>query len=972
MTSGTGKPVSPAAAAPATDGSLFPYAQSVGESTRLQRIPDALQERYAFQREIGRGGAAYVFLAEDRPTGHLVAVKVLRSEVAASLSDFRFQREIDIARTLQHPNILPVLDSGSADGQMYLTMPYVAGGTLRARLRREQHLKTGDALAIARAVANALGHAHERGIIHRDVKPANILLDETRIVLTDFGIARAVTLAPGAQRTESGVSVGTPEYMSPEHGTGARDLDARTDVYSLGCVVYEMLAGEPPFTGPSAQAIIARHCHEAPRSIRVIRPAVPLGVERAVEKALAKVPADRFSSPLEFAEALERGEGEHRPSFLGALSARTRALLGAGLAAAVGLAAWLTLRPAELALDANRIVVFPLRDASAPNAADAAGEGVATFIGYALEGTRPLKWLDGWELLNTAQRASTARLEPNDERRLSSRAGAGFYIDGSILRQPDFVAILLTVVSVNGDSVVRRAQASAPSASASLPQLGLRAVAELLPTLIAPGGKIDLSMLSERRPTAVANFLQGEREYRRMQFRTALAHYESSVQEDSSFALAALRGAQAANWLSEFGRDVQLAEVARRHIQTLSPAQAHLTRGLHAYVTGAADSAIFYLQRALSSDSTLHAAWALLGEVSSRLLPTHDRFDSLSRYALERARRTDNDFAPTLLLLEEVALRDGDVSTALRLREELRQAGADTTHATSRGLMLRCVRDGPGSIDWPAAVQRDENSVLVAAKTLSGRAAQSDCSIAAFRTLLNSAASTPNARWAALIGLQSLLVARNRSHEVTSVFASKGVSGLPVHQVYVLLAAAGAGFVPQASAIADTGAMSYRTRSSMTLWQLGSFEARVKNVGRVRQIAAILRHRADSTKSRRDVLLSNAVRGQLRLLDGDTLGAVRALRALVPTAPRGEIAWQPWESLGPERLLLAELLFARGQFAEARATAELLDATEPITYPLYLRRSLELRALSADRMNDSRAASQYRRRLAQLSSSSAS
>lgn len=971
MKSGTARPGPPEAAAPAPDGSLFPFAESIGEPSRAQRIPAALLERYQFQREIGRGGAAYVFLAEDRRTSTQVAVKVLRAEIAASLGEFRFQREIDIARSLEHPNILPVLDSGAADGQLFFTMPFVAGETLRQRLRREQQLKIADAVAIAAAVANALGHAHEREIIHRDVKPANILLDKARTVLTDFGIARAVTIAAGAQRTDSGVSIGTPEYMSPEHGTGVRDLDARTDVYSLGCVVYEMLAGEPPFTGPTAQAIIARHCQERPRSIRVIRPAIPLGVERAVEKALAKSPADRFSTAVEFVQALERGAAEVTPAFFAALSIRTWVAVAAGVAA-IAAGTWLALRPSTAQLDPNRIVVFPLRDALAPSAGEAAGEGVATFIGYALEGTQPLKWLDGWELLDATQRTPGARLQPYEARRLSSRAGAGFYINGSILRQPDSVSLLLSVVSVRGDSIVRRAQASAPLATASLPQLGLRAVAQLLPTLISPGGKIDLSALSERRPTAVANFLQGEREYRRMQFRVALAHYEAALQEDSAFALAALRGAQAANWLSEFGTDVRLAEAARRQIQALSPAQAFLTRGLHAYVTGAADSAIWYLQRALGSDSTLHAAWALLGEVSSRLLPTHVHADSLSRYALARARKTDNDFAPTLLLLEEFALRDGDLAGALRFREELRRAGADTTHATSRELMLRCVRDGAPSIDWRAAVEQDERSVVVVAKTLSSRAAQAHCAIAAFRALLAAPKSAPNARWAALLGLQSIFAAQDRSKEGLSVFGNKGVSGLPVHQVYVLVAAAGGGLVQQASAVADSAAMSYAARSSMNLWLLATFEARRKNSTRVREIAAILKDRADSSHSRRDILLSRAVSAQLPLLEGDTLGAVRALRALVPTAPRGEIEWQPWESLGPERMLLAELFFARRQFADARATAELLDATEPITYPLYLRRSLELRARAADAMNDARGAAQYRRRLARLSSSSSS
>ena len=926
-----------------------------------------LAERYEFEREIGRGGAAYVFLAQDRRTAEHVAVKVLRPGVAATLGEGRFQREIDIARSLEHPNILPVLDAGAGDGQLYFAMPFVDGETLRERLLREQQLKLADALAIARAVANALDHAHARGVIHRDIKPANILLDGARAVISDFGIARAMSLMTDGEVTESGVVIGTPEYMSPEQGTASRQLDARSDIYALGCVVYEMLAGEPPFTGPTAQAIIARHCHEPPYSLRVIRPAIPIGVEEAVGKALAKVPADRFSTAGEFVSALEEGaaSGATARFRFAALSTRTRILLGAAVVALLGVGGWYVTRPPDVVLDPNRIVVFPLHNVAA-SATDATGDEVATFIGYALDGTRPLKWLDGWELLGGSTRASATRLGPNEARRLSRQVGAGFYIDGSIIRQPDSVTVLLSVFSVIGDSLVRRAQV-AGAATVSLHQLGLRAIAELLPALVAPGGKIDLTALSQRRPIAVANFLQGEREYRRMQFKTALAHYEASLREDSAFALAALRGAQAANWLSDFGIDVRLAETALRNIQFLPPAQALLTRGLHAYVTGAADSAMWYLQRAVRSDSTLHAAWALLGEVASRMLHSEPGADSLARGALERARRNDNDFAPTLLLLEEMALRDGDVAAVLRLREELRRAGADTSHATSRDLMLQCVRDGTKSIDWQSAVARDQESVLLVGKTLSARAAQPECAVAAFGALLSADKIPPNARWGALLGIQAMLAATDQPRAAVSVFSLKGTAELPVHNAYLLVATAGGPFEQQANAFADAAAGSYGMRASVTLWHLAGWEARRGNIARVREIAMALRAKADSSASRRDKLLTRAVDARLRLLEGDSVGALALLRALAPTASRGELAWQPWESLGGERLLFAELLFARGQFAETRKVAEQLDATEPITYPLYMRAGLDLRSRSAAAMKDFRSAEQYRRRLTQLS-----
>jgi hypothetical protein len=966
MNHGTGKPPSSPATAPAQDGQLFPYADTIADHPRPARVAKELDKRFWFRREIGRGGAAYVFLADDRRTGEQVAVKVLRSDVAAVLGEFRFHREIDIARSLEHSNILPMLESGAADGQLYFTMPYVAGATLRERLRTQRQLPLSETIAIARAISDALDHAHARGFVHRDIKPANILLDGSRTVVADFGIARATTAPAGSERTDSGITIGTPEYMSPEQATAVRELDARSDIYALGCVVYEMLAGEPPFTGPSAQAVIARHCHEPPRSLRVIRPAVPLDVQIAVERALAKVPADRYATAGEFVAALEAGAVSTRQAPRAAVRSR-RARIAATILAVAALAAggWYYTRPAGPTPDRNRIVVFPLYDGAAPNAAASSGEEVATFIGYALDGTRPLKWLDGWELLGDAS-SRIGRLEPKQARQLALAAGAGYYIEGSIVRQRDSSLVLLSLFSVTGDSLVRRVPVAGPTATASVHQLGLTAVAQLLPDLVSPGGKIDLSALSQRRPLAVANFLQGEREYRRMQFNAALTHYESALGEDSAFALAALRGAQAANWLSEFGIAVTLAEAAERQLHALPPAQASVARGLRAYLTGAADSAIVYLQNALESDSTLHTAWALLGEVASRMLPSIVSADSLALQALNRARREDADFAPTLLLLEERALRAGDLTEALALREALRKAGADTTHAKSRDLMFRCVRDGPRSINWSDAVLDDKAAVLATAKILAGRAAQAHCAATAFKALLAAEDTPPNERWAALVGLQALLAATNRPQQAESVFSASRIEGLPVQQLHLLLAMAGAGFVPQATVEADSSANVYAMRTTVRLWLLGSWEASRNNLVRTREIAQRLKEKSDSSSARRDLLLSRAIAARLRLLEADSVGALRLLRALSPTGQRGDIEWQPWESLGPERLLLAEVLFARGDYIGARRVAELLDATEPVTYPLYLRASLQLRIRAAEATNDTRAAAEYSRRLAQL------
>ncbi len=273
-------------------------------STAPDRLIEALAARYLLERELGAGGMATVYLAQDLRHDRRVAVKVLRPELAAIIGAERFLAEIKTTANLQHPHILPLHDSGEADSYLYYVMPFVEGESLRARLLREKQLPVADALKIATEVASALDYAHRHGVIHRDIKPENILLHDGQALVADFGIALAVSRAGSTRMTETGMSLGTPHYMSPEQATGERDITPRSDVYALGAVVYEMLTGEPPFTGPTARAIVAKVLTDVPAPIRTHRPTVPASVESVVLTALEKLPADRFSGAAEFARAL--------------------------------------------------------------------------------------------------------------------------------------------------------------------------------------------------------------------------------------------------------------------------------------------------------------------------------------------------------------------------------------------------------------------------------------------------------------------------------------------------------------------------------------------------------------------------------------------------------------------------------------------------------------------------------------------
>ena len=303
-------------------------------------LPSALDDRYIIERELGSGGMAVVYLARDRKLDREVALKVLRPELGAVLGGERFLAEIKISAKLDHPHILTLIDSGEADGFLYYVLPYVRGESLRDRLTREHQLGLDEAVSITRQVASALDYAHRQGLVHRDIKPENILLQEGEAMLADFGIALAVKEAGGNRLTQTGLSLGTPQYMSPEQATGDRGIDARSDVYSLAAVLYEMIAGEPPVSGASAQSMIAKLMTERPTHLRVLRDTVSEEMDAAVAKALSKTPADRFASAGEFVHALEarnpvndmRGDRHPRAIILAGVAAFILVAIGAAVA----------------------------------------------------------------------------------------------------------------------------------------------------------------------------------------------------------------------------------------------------------------------------------------------------------------------------------------------------------------------------------------------------------------------------------------------------------------------------------------------------------------------------------------------------------------------------------------------------------------------------------------------------------------
>jgi eukaryotic-like serine/threonine-protein kinase len=393
----------------------------------------ALADRYRIERELGAGGMATVYLAEDLKHHRKVAIKVLHTDVAAALGPERFLREIELTASLQHPVILPLFDSGNADGLLYYVMPYVDGETLRARLDRERQLPVEDAIRVASDIADALEYAHRHGVIHRDIKPENVLLQDGRPVVADFGIALAVQQAGGAQRmTRTGLSLGTPQYMSPEQAMGEQALDARTDIYALGAVTYEMLAGEPPFAAATAQATIARVMTETPRSLRAQRHTVPVAVEAAVLRALEKLPADRFSSAHAFSHALSAGGTDvsapqwyrrRKPLVIAGIAAIVVIALGAGIA----LARRNSTVTAETRTSggAQIVAVLPFHSIASDSAQRYFGDGMTAEISGQLSKLAALR---------VVSQAASAPYEKVSDRlgRMRHELGVGSVVDGTV------------------------------------------------------------------------------------------------------------------------------------------------------------------------------------------------------------------------------------------------------------------------------------------------------------------------------------------------------------------------------------------------------------------------------------------------------------------------------------------------------------------------------------------------------------
>ena len=933
-------------------------------------LQDALGTRYEVQGEVGRGGMATVFRALDRHLGRAIAVKVLHPELKHLLGPDRFRREIGIAATLQHPNIVPVYESGEGAGLLFYTMALVEGETLRARLERETQLPVDEALRIVEDVAEALRCAHEHGIVHRDVKPENILLTAGRAVVTDFGVARAIAEAGEDRLTTAGMVVGTPAYMSPEQAGGVARPDARMDIYALGCVLYEMLGGEPPFTGPSAQAVLARQMVEPPRSLHVIRATVSPALQRVVERALAKAPADRYATAAEFVAALEHARRAPGASGRGR---RRAALVSAAVLAVAVVAAIFWPRPPRL--DPLKIVVFPLMDARGRDA-PGNGEDLAQLISSAMEQSEPLRVVFGWTWLRPDQRGNAALLTAADARRIARAQGARYYLDGSISQLGDSVRLALRLHDALADSLVEQRSAAGLASESALPHLVLTTVARLLPRLLPAERGFDLSLLENLDPAALSNWLLGERFFRRSRFDSAVVFYQRAVALDSGFTYAALRGAQAADWANDSALALTLIDLALRTGHRLPARYEEFAEGYRYFLNGLADSAAWHLRRAVAGDTGWAGAWMELGEVYYHRLPADADGGETARAAFERAHRLAPDFSPPLSHLTEIMVRGGELDRAESLVAGYRAVNPASEELTRLELMLACARRGPQAVGWDTAAQVHALALFQATKAEAAGFALPECAEAGLRAVLRLSpndTSLAGIRWGALLVLQGLLVGEGRMASARAILNRAFARGLqPVLGIYVADVGLGVGTDSGAAQAAATIARVWPQLDSVStpaLRDLGLLAWHRGDRARLDSIVAILAARLPRHEPR-DSAVYAGMAGRAALWRGDTATAIARLRAVHAVGRAQDIEWTYSSPAAEERLLLARLLLAQRDYRGAARVADVFDNQEPMAFVALVPASLEIRAASARAMGEGRAAAGFEVRLAAIARAS--
>jgi len=934
------------------------------EDVLPQRVRVYLERDYAIEGEVGRGGMATVWRARRRRDNALVAIKVLRPVLAEAVGSRRFLREIEIAAGTRSDLLVPLEESGEAEGLPYYVMPYIEGESLRQRLTRDRQLSIEETVRIARSVALALVELHHDGILHRDVKPENILLRGSDVLVADYSISRALTASGVESLTSTGVVVGTPAYMSPEQA-GGDNIDARSDQYSWGCVVYEMLIGMQPFQGATTQAVIARHMRENVPSLRVVRPSVPESLEAVVLKAMAKVRADRFDNISLLLEALDRVDVKNiTGSFPAPARDRRRTAVIGAVAVAGAALAWLGWQQTHPPLNPDRVALFPLVADDAERQSEASQASI--IVRGALEDIEPQRWIDGASLVPVEQQNKP--IDPSRARSLTRKARARYYVAGSVMhRSTDSVRVAVTLTDLEGEldtTVVASGLAS------SVTDIATNAMVALLPRLTGLERQINPASVIGKAPAAVSNWLRGEREYRASRMDQALDYIRRALAVDSTLAPAAIRGAMAASWSDDEHEASQFVALAQRQRGMLSSSQAALVEALRLYLKGAADSAVVAVRHALGAAPQAPEPWMLTGEIFQHLQPSFPLdsqqlravpapatlpLDSLAEDAFRRARAADSGFTPPLQHLAEAAARRGDAGRLDSLAGLLRRGGGDSAYLRHLAIVRRCLTSRMSASDWTSLARSEAAATYRLAVVMSGASDPKAiaCVEGAWSGIRSSEPADPGLAFAAVVARFSQLAARRDTSAALALLDSAAASGMRAAlAVFVVGEAAGVDPGSRADAFVAQLDSLIASRPAYSAWILARWGVRSADTLKLARARARLEALKAAGGTRLDSLMGSVVNAYQVLARGDTTAALRAFGELSPTAARTVLQGSLWETLAAERLVYARLLLARGLPAAAHRVASVFDQSGFYLNPLFLRPSLEIRAQAARMLGD--------------------
>jgi serine/threonine-protein kinase len=663
------------------------------------QLSAALADRYRIERELGAGGMATVYLAHDVKHNRKVALKVLKPDLAAVVGAERFLREIEVTANLQHPHILPLFESGEAEGFLFYVMPYVEGESLRGRIQRAGALPIADATRLMREVADALAYAHSRGVVHRDIKPDNVMVSGRHATVTDFGVARAVSEAAGREAlTTVGIAVGTPAYMSPEQATADPDIDHRADIYAYGVLAYELLTGAPPFADRTPQQILAAHLTEEPKHLSEVRPEVGERLAHVVTRCLAKEPDDRWTNADEIVHRLETLATPDTGIQAVRGAARTRRLFGiAALAATViiaviGFAVFGRGSEPRATASSTSVAVFPFAVQGSPDV-QYLGEGMVRLLSTSLDGAGNLRSVDPRAVIARVSREGPEAAAPEQAARVARDLGAGLFVLGDIMQVGERVRIDAALYNLELGPERVGSGSAVGSPDSILGMVDHVAAGVLASGVAGAGSRVTrMAAVTTSSLPALKLYLEGENAFGALQFERAVEAFTAAVVADSQFALALYRLSIAAEWALRPDIAREAAEGAVRHADRLSDHDRRLLEALLTARRGDGREAARLFRGIVGIWPQDVEGWFQLGEVQFHYGPLYGEPVAASSDAFQRVLAIEPDHATALLHMLRIAARQGDGEATDSFTDRFLRVNPEGDRALEAAILRAAIR----------------------------------------------------------------------------------------------------------------------------------------------------------------------------------------------------------------------------------------------------------------------------------------